>query len=564
MDRPLELTPASASPAERLDQWLAQHGPLAVPAALLLVLDVCEQISRMGRSTRRAVLRSLHPSFVVRTSTGGWRWRPQMERPSRSGAGDTEVVEKMGRVLYHALTGEPLGDAPVASRNLGDRVRRIRRDVPADVIEITADALALSRGHKGIATFARELSQALGAGQHVGARRTRRAATVLGGVVTIALAAAWWVGIPNRDSLIREHGLTDDETIWHDTVSDAAQTFAITDEHTVAIQQYQALARFWRERLKPDDPWLAWNETQEAWVRTLSGDQLTAEQLLENSPGWLAAELGDTHPYVRTARLALAAALDARGATAEAAAMRSEAARATRALFDSDDHRVWPGVPGAPGVLAHVAPNPPEREGFRPLRGGGYFLSLTSVQRMLAEQGGRGWQLHVLATGACHVAVETGVTPRRLAIDTVRKTDGTWDVRIDGATAADPLTASAAGDLVISIVGGAAGRLDVKVGNGAIIPLKADRAVGILPPPYGLTFRDAPGNTGCKVVWLEIQFATAPTSAPVEPPTAPPADPTRLIVQHQGQADPRKRDSAIAVALTEAAPYRTRRGMQPG
>jgi hypothetical protein len=282
------------------------------------------------------------------------------------------------------------------------------------------------------------------------------------------------------------------------------------DEHTAAIQYHGLIGRLLRARLELNDPRLAWEAAQEAWVRALAGDWLTSEQGLSDLPGWLSKELGEQHPYTSSVRVSLATALEARGAMAEAASLRDAAERATRELLGPDGYRGMSGQTGPPGAIAHVAPNAPEREGFRRTPAGAYFIPLTSSQRRLA--GEKGWQLHLLARRPCRVSVVIGAHPKRLDIDMFAGPDGRWQVGFHGATP-DHLEAAASESVRVSILADPAGRLDAHVGDGPVTPLS--HAISSDPPipPYGLTFDAGSHPEACAVVWLQVQVPPGVSAA---------------------------------------------------
>jgi hypothetical protein len=316
-------------------------------------------------------------------------------------------------------------------------------------------------------------------------------------------------------------GLTSRETDALDISAETAQTMSLIDEHTAVIQLYQQIGRLWSTRIAPGDPRLAWNEAHEAWVRTLAGDRLTAEQLLENKPTWLAAELGERHPYTRAVRLALAATLVARGATAEAASLRVQAERATRDLFQSTRRapEILDDAPVPPGVLAHVAPNAPAREGFRPGKGSSFLVPLTSAERWIA--GRDGWRLHLVTANTCRASVVTGTDPRLIAVNAARSPDGGWRVWVEGTKPAMVFEAAASETVIVSLAGHGTGAVDVLLGGERGQSSRIDTTSFPPEPPYALTFDGGPAGTGCAVVWLEIPFPPEATFRASPPPPAP-------------------------------------------
>lgn len=354
-----------------------------------------------------------------------------------------------------------------------------------------------------LSSFAADLRQALGMEHESERRRSRRLLKLPGAAALVATMALglWWTAAPGDTSRLETHGLTSEETVLLDVATESAESFALIDEHTAAIQHYQEIARWWQARVAPEDPRIAWNLAHEAWVRTLAGDRLTAEQLLNDAPGWMARELGDRHPYTRAVRLGLAATLEARGAP-EAASLRAQAEDATRALLQGtgDEPQRVNDVPAPPGVLAHVAPNPPEREGFRRAGEGRYFKPLTSMQRWNA--GRQGWRLHIVAHGTCRASFVTGTAPRFVAVNAMRTADKSWRVRVEGTKPEMTLHATVAETVGVSLAANSSGPLRATVGGAKTLSSSIDTTSPPPNPPYTFTFDGA----GCAVVWLEIPF----------------------------------------------------------
>jgi hypothetical protein len=320
--------------------------------------------------------------------------------------------------------------------------------------------------------------------------------------VIVPVLAWLWTASRTRQH-VEGNDLTTRETALLDIATEGAASFALIDEHSAANQLYQQVSRLWQTRLAPDDPRLALIEAHEGWVRTLAGDRLTTEQLFGNKPSWLGSQLGDRHPYTRMVRLALATTLEARGETAQAIVLRAEAERGTRDLLrDTGLPLAFDPDPVPPGLLAHVAPNAPAREGFRGAPDGGFFAPLTSTQRLIAAE--QGWRLHVIATGGCHASVAT--VPLRVAVKAERSADARWHVTIEGAKPATALDAAPAETLGISLVKGSTGTLTAHIGARRIDLSLDDKPANRPDPPYALAFDGGPSGTRCAVVWLEIPF----------------------------------------------------------
>ena len=505
------IPPSPSKEGARLDEWVASHGPLWAPDALVIALDVCAGASHLTRSRLAAAVDSLNAACIIRQQPGGWVWVPAPVPSAARTIPDSEVVARVGAILFHALTGQVAAYRFDSERALRTTLRSIRPDLPANVVDLVARALTTSRSsNASLTSFARDLRQALGIDSRSATQPARRANGTLitaGAALTAILLFTWTYTLMGRDRL-ELHGLTSDETAAIDISSETAQTLSLIDEHTAAVQTYQQTAKSWSTRIGQDDPRLAWNQMHEAWVRTLAGDRLTAEQLLEKMPSELARWLGEGHPYAQAARLELADTLDARGARAEAAALRSQAEIATRALFDTASHASFEfdPAPVSPGVFAHVAPNIPVREGFRAAKGEGFFVPLTSAERWIA--GRNGWRLHVVATGTCKVSLVAGADPRAIAADMVRSTDGRWKVHIEGSKPTATLDAGMSAALGVTVAGDGTGSLKVTLGPDTIRTLDIDPSGSSAFPPYSLTFSDA---SSCAVVWLEIPFPVQAT-----------------------------------------------------
>lgn len=226
----------------------------------------------------------------------------------------------------------------------------------------------------------------------------------------------------------------------------------------------------------------------------------------QNKPSWLAAGLGERHPYTRAVRLALAATLEARGASVEAASLRKQSAQATRGLLQGDARAadVLDEVPAPAGVLAHIGSNRAEQEGFRRLPDGGFFVPLTSTQGWLA--GRDGWRLHVVAAGTCRASIVAGREPRLVAVSAARLADSTWQVRIEGTTPAITLHHAAADTVGVSLVANGTGWLQARMGEDRAHQSRIDTTTPPPDPPYVLAFDGERGGRGCAVVWLEVPF----------------------------------------------------------
>jgi hypothetical protein len=500
-----------------LEEWVADHGPLWPDVALVVALEVCAQASQMTDTELGAVLGSLNVKGIIRGSTGGWEWRPTRAASPAAGATDADVVERLGALLFHALTGGAVADPLAEETAVQTRLRHQRPDLTPAVADLTVRALSTRQSRPWpLDRFARDVSRVLGRVPSLEQPQRRRGVALVTTTAALALAIGMWWNARAAEG-VESHGLTESETILVDVVEERAQGFALMDEHTAAIQEYERLARSWSARVPPEDPRLAWNVVHQAWVRTLRGDRLTAEQHLGSVDGAttglgavdgttarLEATLGDGHPYTRAARLELAATLEARGAT-QAAGLREQTENRTRELI-GDTSVLLSGVPTPAGVVAHLAPNAPEREGFRRAKNGGYYTPLTSIQRL--RSGGAGWRLHVIAQNACRTEVVVQDPPRLITVTTARGADGGWDLQIGGV---DPPVAihAAGGQAKISLVGAPDGSVEARLLGGRAATSRIDIRSAPPKPPYTTTFTD---SDACRLVWLEIPFPFQPKS----------------------------------------------------
>jgi hypothetical protein len=507
---PPVTSPGMATATVTLSEWVARHGPLSPVAAFLIALEVCGRVSRLPPRQLGGAIQSLNLTHVIRGRHGGWTWTPVLDDAARSRVvTDTEIVERIAALTWHGLTGVPVTDPYADDDVLRSMLRSLRPDIPAVFSDLTVRAVsARSSAPRSLSTLASEMRRAVGLEAPAPTRPWRRAwragaalACGLSLLVVTALTAA------NADDRLEPHGFTKSETDLLDVDVETAQSLAAIDEHTAAIQVLQGLGELLHLRIAPDDPRVVWHWAHEAWVRRLAGDRITTEQLLEGAPDWLARELGDAHPYTRSARLSLADVLDERGAHSDATALRTRADAATRQLFHQDVPVVSPGVPPAPGVIAHVSPNSPIREGFRRGRSGGYYAPLTSLQRLNA--GRAGWQLYIVARDSCRVAVVVGIQPRRVSAALVKAARG-WDVQIEGVAPRMVLASAATDAAVVSLSAGASGDVAASFAEQSASSRLAPTDPTLVPP-YALTFDGETSADACAVVWMAIPFPFAPT-----------------------------------------------------
>jgi hypothetical protein len=481
--------------ATTLENWIATHGPLWVSDAFTIVLDICARASKLSDVELDRVIGSLSTVCIVRGAKGGWLWVPARASAAAGGTRDADIIERLGAILFHCLTGRAL-EYPLAEESrLRTMLRTLRPDLPASAADVTIEAVRARPSSLTLAGFARQVRQVLGVEREVGGQSSRFVKSALASAVVTAIIIGLWFATAGETLL--PNGLTSDETVMIDVQAETALTDALIDEHTSAIQMYQQILRLWRGRLSPQDPRLAWTESHEAWVRTLANDRLTTEQGLQYRTESLVKELGAHHPYTRTVRLGLASTLEARGATTEAEALRTAAAKAMHDLLPEPS--VVDNDPVPPGVIAHVAPNLPEREGFRFDLNGGFFVPLLSMQRRLAEE--TGWRLHLVASGPCQTSVAAGARPHTVTLITERPHDRRWRIRVLGTEPEMTLEGASADSVQVSLHGDK-NAVEMTVGDRhamSTIDPKTERP----NPPYTLTFDS---SDRCSVVWLEIPF----------------------------------------------------------
>jgi len=499
----------TATDSVRLAGWLAAHGPLDGHIALVVALELCADISALVPGRLAQVIGSIDTANLARNPRGQWRWHPTPTATLDRRPSDAEAAERVGAVLFACLTAQPLAEYLPDVALVRTRLREIRPDLPPAIVDVAARlASARSGGGMTLDAVAADLRRALGV-DHAPTGWSRMAgwgvATVLVAVVAGAVVARQ---ASRPTETIEPHGLTRPETIAVDAALEGAEFLAMSGEFIAAFSLLDEARAAWRRRVASDDPRLGVLAVRQAWARVARGDVLTAEQNLAAVVAPLERGLGPAHPYVRGARLVLAGLLQRRGAGALADEQRASADLATRALVPEGLREGLSGVAGppAPGVLAHHAPNAPEREGFRVRDDGAYFAPVTAVARWLA--GRDGWRLHVTATGECRVAVDAGRDPHRLQV-TVRQVDGAWEAVVEGVQPPIRMRSGSDGE----------GRLAVRVdvtGDGAVrtlVPggepaLARVDAAAVSEPPYGLALSSA---SACALVWWEV----APRPDPV-------------------------------------------------
>jgi hypothetical protein len=500
MDRPMNrVRDATIAESVTLEAWLDRHGPLSTRSALLLCLRILAQASQLGQEQLRRTIGSLAMPFIHRRAHEDWGWMPVPSTGSATAVHASDIIERTGVVLFTCLTGLPPapGRTPDAVRS---SLRLARPDLAAHVSEAvarmtTARTSAAPVTYESIADELRHLAT-VATPQHTTWERGLRWWTLA--LLTLVLTG-WTLGRKPTDADLEPGGLTHEAARAVTATNESVNTLALNDEHTASIQLLQVEEQTLRQLLTPEDPRVAWNGVRQAWVRTLAGDDLTAEQLLPNKLSWFDAQLGAGHPYGRAARLMLAAVLKKRGA-AGADALEAEAAHAAAALL-GDPERVQDllhDLPSPSGVIAHVAPNAPEREGFARNDGGAYRAQLTSTVLWIA--GRDGWRLHMVATDQCRATMVVGTNPREITLGVERSGDR-WHATVSGTQRALSLSGDDRQALAVSLIGDPAG-VQLHLDESAVSAVLDPTAPAPIPP-YALSFQ---GRTpdACRVVWAEV------------------------------------------------------------
>lgn len=488
-----------------LNEWLAVHGPLAAPSALIVVRQICVDASALDAVELGRTVPSLTTAHIVRNANGEWRWRPVPSPALHRRPTDNEVAGRAGAILFECLTAtalpDYLPDAGVVVSRLHDR----RTDLTPTVVDMVSRlASAPGAARLRLEDVADDLQRAIGLkGRNARPPSARRWAVA--GLCVLGAMGTWQMQDPGDDTRIGSHGLTRHETVVHDLATESADSLAVVGEHTMALDRLKELERLWRERVPPDDPRIALNYQRQAWVRAEAEDLITAEQLFLSGTMTLSRALGSGHPYVVAAQRNLSWTLDRRGATDAARELRRTAREASGRLLPgsvaSDPAEATVGVP-TPAVIAHVAPAAPEREGFRRETPGGWVAPLTGATRWLA--GRDGWRLHVGATGACRTAVDTGGDPHRLQV-TVRREDAGWRVMVEGTHPRVELGAVPSSDdrVIVTVHVRPTGDVQVLMPGGETARATVDPG-SVSNPPYGLTFVGEQDDQGCALVWWEL------------------------------------------------------------
>lgn len=505
-----DRSPSRHVPADAGDlaAWLAARGPLSAPAALVTTLELCADASALDAGTLARAIGSLETAHILRNADGQWRWRPAVTAVLDRRPSDAEVAGRVGAVLFECLTASPLPDYLPESAVVRTRLRELRPDLPQAMIEVTAQlASARGAGRVTLDEVSGVLRRALGLADgptRLGRTMWRLAAAVVA-MVTLT-GAALWIAAPSEPAVVIEsHGLTADETVQVDVSTEGGEFMTVSREFITAFGLFEEAARVWRRRVAMDDPRVAQVNLKQAWARTLRGDLLTAEQSLMATVGPLQRALGEGHPYLRAARVALASTYQRRGAVDLARAQTDAAATTARALLPDPMVPLFDpgGAPPTPFVAAHLAPNLPAREGFRTRIDGGYIVPATTVGRWLA--GRDGWHLHVAATASCDVAVDVGRDAVRLQVS-VRRADDGWRVRVDGVRPPLELRAEewTAGRVPVTLDATPDGTIRVLAhgSESRTVALDPDAAPS---PPHGVAFSGPEEGRGCALVWWEVK-----------------------------------------------------------
>lgn len=493
-----------AGRAVTLADVLAAHGPLAEGTALVVALSACADASALEPDVLRQSLGSLATAHIRRDRSGRWRWQPAPAGALDHRPTDNEVSSRLGAVLFECLTGSPLAEYLPQPTVIRSRLRDSRPNLTQAVEDLTARlASAQSAERQSLDGVALDIRRVIGVTEPSRpVRHWRRWSVVVGavGLVTgVAIAVASY-----PDTLeVASHGLTREETTLSDLATEASDHWTSVREFITAFAQLDGLERLWRSRVPADDPRLDRIHFRQAWARMERGDFITAEQYLTSMLGPLERAFGPSHPYIGAIRLHLAGVLDRRGADAAAGEQRELAAAIARTLLSGAgfDAGPLPGGPPGPGLLAHVAPHPPEQEWFRRRDDDAYFSPLTSTARWLA--GERGWRLHLAAAGDCAATVDAGREPRRIGLS-IRRTEHGASIRVDGVRPAVEFTApDSSAPVHVALDVASDGQMRIWSSRSDPHLVSIDHTVA--PPPYGLTFVGLGRDNGCTLVWWEIK-----------------------------------------------------------
>jgi hypothetical protein len=488
--------------------WLARHGPLGGSSALVVALGVCADVTALDPHALGRCIGSLATAHIERHDDRRWRWQPVSAESRDLRPTDTEIISRVGAVLFECLTGVPLADYLPQPAAVRARLRDHRPDLPQTIVDVTARlASARSVTPSTLDEAAAEIRRALGVAdtRRRPWRRTGRPAVAAVAALLLSGAVAA-TSYSNTEAEVLSHGLTRDEMVLSDVVTEAADYWTNVGEFIDAFNHLDAVERLWRTRVPADDPRLERVRLRQGWARMARGDFLTAEQYFSGIIGPLERSLGEAHPYTSATRRALAALLERRGAASDVREQRDRATAALRA-FSSRGADAWDlaGGPPAPGLLAHVAPHLPEHEWFRRRADGSYFSPVTSIARSLA--GTQGWQLRLAATGACDAAVDVGRDPHRVAVS-VRRAGQGWHVRVAGVHPAIEFDVAGA-PAPVRVLLDATPDGEVRVWTDSDEPQRAvvDPAAKA-SPPYVMSFVAPQSDDGCAQVWWEVKPGT--------------------------------------------------------
>jgi hypothetical protein len=219
----------------RLDEWIRRHGPLSPESALVAALHVATAASRLRPRSLAEAVDSIEATNLAYGPTG-WRWIPQHTTTGIRRVPDDEVIVRIGALLLHAMTGRALTYPLPGRQAIRAALRAERPQLPADVADLTVEALAPERQRgRTLVAFAHRTQRALGTDRKSASlSRVHRLWLTVTIVAAVLLALVLAAQRTPADAVL-DHGLTRAETELSDFISEAAETLALIGEHTAAV-----------------------------------------------------------------------------------------------------------------------------------------------------------------------------------------------------------------------------------------------------------------------------------------------------------------------------------------